>query len=779
MRVTEQLEREKKKCSGCAACLNSCPVNAITMVEDEEGFLIPSIDETKCISCGKCVNACTQLFVDKPNTVNPRCFAIRMEEDILKRSSSGGAFSALAYYALGQGGVVCGAAFDEDFRGVSHIIVDNADDLSKLRGSKYVYSKTGDIYIRVKEYLAQNRFVLFCGTPCQVAALYRVVGRQNEKLLTVDLLCGGVPSEKIYRTYLDSFSQGKEISGVRFRPKEYGWDYSGIETSFSNGTIHMRHSVKDSYLRGFLNWLFVGNACENCEYAEPGRQGDFTIGDFWNADRFSNMEKYTDGVSTVLVNNEKATRLFPIIFRETTLCKEMPLAFLKRYNRVQKHRKAHLARQRFFDLLNDGMPFDKAVDYCLGWKFDVAITGCWTVKNYGGAMTYYALYHLIKDMGYTAIMVERRANIPHYDVPVQHLFQSRVYPFYDVSRIHKSMEEQKELNNRVRNFVVGSDQIWNYRFMSEESIESYSFDYVSDWNKRIAYGSSFGTLEFTGTDDNKKKFNELIQKFDYISCREQTGVNLLLRDFGVKSEWNIDPVFLCDRKYYDSLVKNVREPIYSDYLFTYILHPNSFKKGFENIAKEKNLDIRSTLDAALDKTYIDNWAYSFLGNLSVEKWLFYLSNSRYVVTDSFHAVCFAILYRIDFVFIKGRMDENYGLDRLLSLLTPLGLTNRMYESVQEACQSEIIQTPIDYEKVYEILNPLILRGRKWLQNALEADMSCEPKRIVPLKETQQENGEPIDDATQLAQALDELAHIKNTKSWRYTQYVRDLLGKLK
>ena len=125
------------------------------------------------------------------------------------------------------------------------------------------------------------------------------------------------------------------------------------------------------------------------------------------------------------------------------------------------------------------------------------------------------------------------------------------------------------------------------------------------------------------------------------------------------------------------------------------------------------------------------------------------------------------------------MDENYGLDRLLSLLTPLGLVNRIFVSVQEACKSEIIQTPIDYEKVYEILNPLILRGRKWLQNALEADMSCEPKKIVPLKETQQENSEPIDDATQLAQALDELAHIKNTKSWRYTQYVRDLLGKLK
>ena len=723
--LLEKLKDNKRFCTGCGACESICPVDAIRMLPDEEGFFVPVIDDNICISCKLCEKVCPQLGVEQKNNPEPRCYAVRAGDDVVKRSASGGAFTILAEFVFENRGYVCGAAYDDDFRGVSLIMISSPDDMYKLRGSKYVYAKHGNIYKEVEDKLSNDEWVLFSGTPCQVAGLNNYLKKNYNKLLTVDILCGGVPSEKIFRLYIEEIANGRKPSSVNFRPKEYGWHYSGIKTEFEDGTVHIVHSVRDPYLRGFMNWLYVGNACADCSFATTPRQGDFTIGDFWNIDKYDDELEYDDGVSCLLLNSKKSEDILEKIINKFSLIRNIPLSFLRRYNRLQTFRAHSLARSRFFSLIDRGFSFEKATKESLGWKFDIALTGCWTVNNYGGSITYYAFYNVLKDMGYTVLMTEKRMNIPGYDIPVPTLFKHNPYPFYDVSRILKSFEEQKELNNRIRTFILGSDQIWNYRFMgNDDSVNSYSLDYVSDYRKRISYGSSFGSDSFLGSEEQKKEFSGLIKKFNSVSVREPSAVDLLKTEFGVDSQRVLDPVFLCDIRHYYDLIDKANICAEGDYLFTYFIHPREEKKGFELIAKELDCGLRNTINA--DKIILDiggfsheTWEYTYENNLKAENWLYLIMNSKYVITDSFHAICLSIIFRKNFAFVKGNMTNDKGLERITSLLELLNIKDRFFFRVKDIEDNNCLKEELDYDSIHRILDIEKNRSLEWLKNAIE------------------------------------------------------------
>ena len=188
-------------CCGCGSCANACPKMAVSMKENHEGFFTPYVNENLCIGCGLCLKACTILNDKRPNAKEPECYAAQASDDIRAVSSSGGVFTPLAEKILERGGVVCGAAFKEDWT-VHHIIVDNKEGLAKLRGSKYVQSDTEDCFKRIKALLKEDRWVLFSGTPCQVAGLYTYLGKEYDTLVTVDIFCHGAPSPGVWKRYL-------------------------------------------------------------------------------------------------------------------------------------------------------------------------------------------------------------------------------------------------------------------------------------------------------------------------------------------------------------------------------------------------------------------------------------------------------------------------------------------------------------------------------------------------------------------------------------------------
>ncbi len=303
----------KEKCSGCHACANSCPKNCIKMISDEEGFWYPQVDNEKCIDCGLCEKVCPIIhkwqFNDSRTTT--AIAAINLNEDIRLKSSSGGIFTLIAERIINQGGVVFGAAFEDDFRSVHHIFVDNIDDLEKLRGSKYVQSTIGDAYKQAKGFLDSGRKVLFTGTPCQIGGLYSYLRKSYENLFTQDIICHGVPSPMVWEKYVDEREKKAAAMTQRmfFRHKKYGWKTFAVVFEFSNKTAYVKNLHEDSYMRAFLKNLCLRPSCYDCSFKSLNRQADLTLADFWGIQNVLPEMDDDKGTSLVIIHSAKGEML--------------------------------------------------------------------------------------------------------------------------------------------------------------------------------------------------------------------------------------------------------------------------------------------------------------------------------------------------------------------------------------------------------------------------------------------------------------------------------------
>ena len=303
---------KQEQCTGCGACDNSCPVNAIVMTYTQ-GFKHPVIDINKCIGCLACEKACPILNPLKQNAYyeEPIVYAAWNKDAHLRDvSSSGGAFSAFATAILQYGGCVAGAAYDDNMF-VNHIIIDSLEDLPKLRGSKYVQSSINDNYKNIKKRLTEGKKVLFVGTPCQVSGLRSYLKKDFENLFCCDFICHGVPSPLLFTAYLNWFENGHNFktSSFTFRSKKSGW-YDALRVA--NGSV-IAKGKWDAYFLGFNRNITLRESCYNCPSNGVPRKGDITIADFWGIGRkykFFSMNEIEKGVSLVMINNEKGNVLF-------------------------------------------------------------------------------------------------------------------------------------------------------------------------------------------------------------------------------------------------------------------------------------------------------------------------------------------------------------------------------------------------------------------------------------------------------------------------------------
>lgn len=302
----------KNICSGCGACAQKCPQNAIKMQPDDEGFLYPVIDFNKCTNCGLCRNICPVANKYKDTEEEPRAYAAKiLNEDIRKNSSSGGMFTYFAESILSNNGVVFGAGFGENMK-VVHKYCETIDELNELRGSKYVQSEIGDSYKKAKEFLESGKTVLFTGTPCQIGGLFAYLGeKQYDNLYTFDIVCHGVPSPKVWESYLKQREKiAKSKAGkVSFRDKTEGWQTYSMKIDFENATEYRNLSGNDMYLKGFIQSLYLRPSCSACSFKQMHRQSDLTMADFWGVEKV--LPEYDDkkGTSLILVHTEKAEKL--------------------------------------------------------------------------------------------------------------------------------------------------------------------------------------------------------------------------------------------------------------------------------------------------------------------------------------------------------------------------------------------------------------------------------------------------------------------------------------
>ena len=305
---------KKHSCTGCNACYNICPQDAISMVPDDDGFWHPVIQYEKCNQCDLCSIKCPVISgLDSDNFTSPLVYAAWNNDEAIRLSStSGGIFTALASYIIGIGGYVVGVKYNEDFT-VAHCIVNNLQGIEKLKQSKYVQSNIGLIYRELKNLLFSGKIVLFCGTPCQNAGLLIFLGEKHQNLFLCDFICRGVISSKVYKKYIDMLEDKyhSKIKCIQFKNKSYGWNRFSTLVEFQNGKKYIRDRYSDLYMLGYLEHnLYLRPSCHHCSYKKLPRIADISLGDFWGISKTRPSLDDDKGTSVMIINSIKGHQLF-------------------------------------------------------------------------------------------------------------------------------------------------------------------------------------------------------------------------------------------------------------------------------------------------------------------------------------------------------------------------------------------------------------------------------------------------------------------------------------
>lgn len=711
--MSENITKVKAQdCCGCGACYNKCPVGAISMQENEEGFLAPVIDESKCTNCGLCVKSCPSLNVQYNNTDKPECYAAMADDEIRMKSSSGGIFTLLAEYILDKGGYVCGAAFDDNWD-VHHIIIDDKNDLDKLRGSKYVQSNTENCYKQIKKLLDEDKYVLFSGCPCQVAGLYAFLGKNYEKLYTVDILCHGSPSPGVWQKYLTETFDKNDIEKINFRDKnKIGWSCSHCIISMRNG----EDIVTDDYTKLFHLSINLRKSCYDCNYSKKPRPADITLGDFWGISDHIKGLNDGKGLSFVLINNDKGKFFFNEIADKT---KKWDINLLKDYN--NGHQKyglqMHPQREQFFRLMKK-YRYNQAKNIILYNKYDVCYVSIFYGRNYGSVMVSYAGLKIIESLGYSVLSLQKPSFMWQSEPIKDSISTNFAEKHYEISDVFNSYTELTRLNDYCSTFVVGSDQQFSPILKFNISFLSYAHTYKN----KIAFGTSFGRDDFTDIPEQKIKKQFYLNRFNHIALREVSD-KLCNELYNLNNAIEIiDPTLILPKKEYTKLLENIDLGIKQPYLLTYLLDVNAQKLDVVNyIATKLNLTIINIPNLDPRQKQRNKGISYYKEDVTPEEFLYLYENASFIVTDSFHGTCFSIKFNKNFVSLKNSVRGGLRY----KLFENLGLKNRIVSDYNLIYNNNFYIEPIDYIPINIKINEKANFAINWLKNALENNNSSE------------------------------------------------------
>lgn len=771
------------KCTDCGACRQICPVSAISQKENSEGFLYPWVDYDKCIQCGKCVEICPVVNPVYQNVSESKCYAAYTNDEIrMDRSSSGGAFTVFADAVLSRGGYVSGVIFDDNFK-ACHIVSDNIEDVYRMRGSKYVQSDTRQVFSEIEQLLHNGKIVLFTGVSCQVAGLRSYLGKEYENLFCIDILCHGVSSPGVFRKYLNEAIGIDQVRDIQFRNKELG-GWRNTHIYIDGGQEKIRQSLAENeYTSAFLNDVINRNCCAECQFQKLPRQGDITIGDFWGIEDCDPSLDDNKGISVLLVNSEKGQNLLKECKKEFSVLKEEKVedAINKNPNIVSAS-VPHPRRNKFFEY-NKRFFVSKSAGKVLQGKCDVILMNYWYAKNYGGILTCYALYRMLE-----------KENI---DVCLLNFIPERFRSLYEGSFAwlfaEQHMEKTREcfgfddllaLNDCAETFIVGSDQVWNYNIYQEHGGNIFQLDFTRPDKRRIACAVSFGSDYWNASKYETDKFAELIKDFHAVSVREVTGKTLLNDCFDIDAEVIGDPVFALQADEWMDLAGKNRLCV-NKYFTYYVL-----AGGHTDTKVPWIQDVMDIIEA---KTAIVPLGLEFGKNYTVEEWLNYVANAEFVVTDSFHAVCFSIIFNKPFIYLLKNEELYPRLENVFQhyKIKPTVVTEENYKEI--LCRRDLLT--IDFEYATQQMRKDAVCFREWLLQALHTEITPvhnelvremvlriheEEKRNIQLqKEIQnlkEQNAQFKDRADTMQEAY---SVVTNSTIWKTTKPLRKFLDRMK
>ena len=693
-------------CTGCAACSSICHSDAIIMQENMEGFKYPKVIEEKCTDCNICVKICPALNISDHINKNQLCYAVKGQDDIRYKSSSGGFFTYIAEYVIEMGGgCVAGAAFDENLY-LSHIIVDNKQDLEKLKKSKYIQSDINNTFREIKKLLKNDRYVLFSGTPCQVAGLKSYLKKDYDNLITLDLVCHGVPPQKLFHKYLNDEFPNEKITGYDFRDKSKGWEISVESIKTENNEIK-RDFYENAYGKAFIENLSLRKCCGKCDYANLERQGDITIGDFWGINAYNKNINDNKGVSLILVNSIKGKNFFNSIKGKLPEYMQIPIDYAVRENTVlKKPVHLHINRSKFFKEL-ENKSLDDAYNTAVSSKEgNIGIINfSYSNWNFGAVLTGYALQHYLrqeyKDKNIFNIQfdlensLQQGKNIHFEKFRNQYFNQTEIIPQVDIKKFIKYI-------STCETILYGSDQIFRFEY-----INKYLYIYLGILSKTaaklISIAAGFGD---SAKQNIPKKYiclyQNALKRFSAISVREEIGLEIC-KQLGISNaNLLIDPVFLLEEKDYMNVHNSTAEKVE---VFVYKLF--SDEREFTN---NELSDLVNKIGYKKIKTIIADER-----NCSIEEWLTYIAESDFIITSSFHGAAFAIIFEKEFIFINKYEDR---IGRINSLAKQLNINSRVYSEISDIDIEYIRNNKIDYNKVKEKLANLKKHAKEFIRESI-------------------------------------------------------------
>lgn len=679
----------KDCCTGCSLCSAVCGSDAITMIADDKGFKYPVVDLSKCCDCGKCIRECVIKNYSDLMSNDNTCYAAMADDSVRQKSSSGGIFSLLAEQILIDGGVVCGAAFVGTQ--VRHIIIDKYADIDQLRTSKYVQSDISDVLDPLKEY-AKYRKVYFCGTPCQVAAVKRYIGN-SDNLFTSDIMCMGVPSQFMWDKYLSEEFPNEKIKRANFRNKKNGWTYKlnlKLETESNTYEINAEDS---SYFSAFLCGYSLRSSCGKCIFAKKTRCGDVSLGDFWEIWTYKRSLDDRKGTSLIMVNTHKGQIMIDRIIDVLKSVEEVPFSVAVLGNQTLRRPSVFSPdRQNFMNDLNR-RSLKENMDRLKNDCADFGIINYWWCNDHGAILTAFALQRFLTSCGYTSKLIkcwngkyhsseERIGGISEKFEKKYLMTTVKEYTSYDDLY---SDEAKEAINKQFRCFISGSDQV----FRAEWVPDSW-FLMFADKSHKMAVAASFGTNHIIASDERLAAIKSIFESYDAISIREESGVKICKEIFEVNAELILDPVFYIK---YDELIANSSVETDGNYILCYIRDNNKqINDAIDKLAQGKK------------KVFVDE-------ELEVEDFVKLLSNAEYVITDSYHALCFSVIFNRNILCI---VNEMRGADRYDSLKRLLSLPDQMFIS-----QNDIANINSIYKTDYSIINSrvceLVKYSTQWIK----------------------------------------------------------------
>lgn len=706
-------------CTGCGACKASCSLNAITMQERAGGFCYPVINSDLCTSCGKCAECCPVLVPKSSNEKRPECFAVQADPDQRAASASGGFAAVAAAKFIEEGGYVCGAVFENAVQ-VCHVLIDRAEDIERLNGVKYTQSRISrEVYHEIRTLLTRGEKVLFIGCPCQVAGVHAFLGREYPQLYTLDIACSGVVSEKILRQYLAETFPEQEAVKIAYRNKKrYGWS-SSMTIEFSDGTEFREKCKENFFYEMFQSDYSIRPSCGSCMFARLPRQGDLTCGDLWSVSRFHEGWNDKKGTSFVTYNNAKGKEFCTALKSRFPLYEKIPLSEASHGNRVLTERPPRPEQaDRFLEGVGR-VPLRRLLKSCMNKTYDAGIVGLWYGLNYGSVLTYYALYRVLYDMGYDPLLIDKPTFLwsPRYadHTTLAHRF---IRKHCNVSKRRVNAEDWRIQGEQCDTFIVGSDVVWNYEICGRSSGNYLFLDFVPDHKRKLSYAASFGG-GYNAPEWMAKQNRYYIRKFDGISVREDAAVNLCRKHFGVAADKVLDPVFLCDIHWFNEAADDSALALPEKYIASYILGASEKKRAFIlDAAKRLDCEMRNMVNPNEPDRCQEIMKLPVVQNPSVEDWLHMIRSCTLYIGDSFHGLCFSILFRRRFVCIIRK--DMPSRDRFETLLGICGLEDRLlYMEQNNDAKLHLLEEDIDYDEVERRLAPYRQESMTWLRTHME------------------------------------------------------------